>query len=316
MNYGFATGAIKATETRLLDKNKLAKLFKVNEEEFRSSLVDMGYGVNATTLEGIVTGELLKVKKFLASITPKNNVMNLFYLQNDAQNIKVIYKAKIFGLPHNDNFVATGVLTKDILMECIVKGNWDKAPDEYAPLLRNIDAKVEGLKNARIISAKIDSCVFDFIFNELETKYHDEALKVYFKAFIDFANIMTLVRCQALKWSYDRFLEMFVEHGSIEKTHFFSGYSLASESLSKHFIRKDYGEKIFTGLKIYSEDMDLSHFEKFLDELMLKVMKDYSLNFSSVGPLVYYYLEKQAEAKNIRMIYSNHDADISDLLSY
>ena len=55
---------------------------------------------------------------------------------------------------------------------------------------------------------------------------------------------------------------------------------------------------------------------KSFDELKLKIMKDYSLQFSSVGPLVYYYLEKEAEAKNIRLIYSNHETDVADLLSY
>ena len=91
---------------------------------------------------------------------------------------------------------------------------------------------------------------------------------------------------------------------------------MAGEGLAKHFIKKDYGEKISKCLKAYTEDLDLSKLEKSLDELKLVVMKDFSLQFSTVGPLVYYYLEKQAEAKNIRMIYSNHNTDVSDLLEY
>lgn len=315
MEYTYASAAVKAAESNLFDKAKLAKLFRCNDDEFCPALVDMGYGANEATLEGIITSELMKTKKFLVGITPSDDVMDLFYLQNDAQNIKVVYKSKVFGLPHHDNFVNTGVIDKDAIIECVLHDNMDKIPADYAPLLKGIAAKVANIKNPRILSATIDSCVFEYIFEQLKV-HKDEALRVYFQTFINFANIMTLVRCQALNWGLDKFLEMYIANGTIGKDDFVSAYTLASEGLYKHFIKKDYGEKISKGLKVYTEDMDLNHLEKFLDELMLTIMKDYSIQFSTVGPLVYYYLEKQAEAKNIRMIYSNRETDVATLLNY
>lgn len=314
MDYVFASGAIKAKETSLLDKTKLSKLFKLNDSEFRSNLIDMGYGTDSDNLEGVVTAELLKTRKFLKGLTPENDVMDLFYLQNDAQNVKVIYKSKVFGIPNN-NYVNTGVIDKDVLIDAIERGNYDHVKDEYAALLKEVAMKTNNIKNARILSATIDNCFFKYIFEKLE-EVKDEALKVYFTTFINFANILTLIRCQTLNWGFDKFQEMYLDYGTITKDDFISAYSLAGEGLAKHFIRKDYGEKISKCLKNYSEDLDLSKLEKSLDELKLDVMKAYSLQFSTVGPLVYYYLEKQAEAKNIRMIYSNHETEISDLLSY
>ena len=314
MDYGYASGAIKARETRLLDKVKLAKLLNQKDEEFRTSLVDMGYGAASDNLEGIVNFELSSTRKFLASLTPDNPIMDLFYLQNDAQNIKVIYKSKIFGIP-NDNLVDSGVINKNVLVDAIQKENYDHIPNEYAELLREIGHKVEGVKSARLLSSIIDNCVFKYIFGQLEN-VKDEALKVYFNTFVNFANILTLIRCQTLNWGLDKFQEMYLPYGTYAKEDFISAYSLAGEGLAKHFIKKDYGEKISKSLKAYTEDLDLSKLEKSLDELKLVVLKDYSLQFSTVGPLVYYYLEKQAEAKNIRMIYSNHNTDVSDLLEY
>lgn len=314
MDYGYASGAIKARETRLLDKTKLAKLFNIKEEDFRNSLVDMGYGATSESLEGIVNAELNATRKFLKTLTPDNPTMDLFYLQNDAQNVKVIYKSKIFGIP-NDNLVDTGVINKTVLVDAIQKENYDHIPNEYAELLKEIAAKAEGVKSARLLSSAIDKCVFKYIFTKLESA-KDEALKVYFNTFVNFANILTLIRCQTLNWGLDKFQEMYLPYGTYAKEDFISAYSLAGEGLAKHFIKKDYGEKISKCLKAYTEDLDLSKLEKSLDELKLVVMKDFSLQFSTVGPLVYYYLEKQAEAKNIRMIYSNHNTDVSDLLEY
>ena len=144
----------------------------------------------------------------------------------------------------------------------------------------------------------------------------DEALRTYYVNFINFANILTLVRCQSLKWPLDKFLEMYIGYGTIDKDDFIAAYALTGENLSKHFVKKEYGESIAKGLKAYDDDHNLSNLEKYLDELKLEIMKNYSLQFSSIGPLVYYYLEKQAEAKNIRLIYSDHEADTNDLLNY
>jgi vacuolar-type H+-ATPase subunit C/Vma6 len=314
MDYGYAIGAIKARETSLLDKTKLSKLFRCSDEEFRTSLVDMGYGSSSNTVEGIITSEMLKTKKFLETITPESDVMELFYLQNDAQNTKVIYKAKTFGL-HNENYLNTGVIDTALLAEAINSGNYDRISDEYAPLLKKIAVKTAGIKNARVLSATIDNCFFEYIFDKLEV-VKEEALAVYFGTFVNLANILTLIRCQTLNWGFDKFSEMYLDYGSIKKDDFLSAYSLAGEGLAKHFIKKDYGEKISKCLKDYVDNLDLSKLEKSFDELKLKIMKDYSLQFSSVGPLVYYYLEKEAEAKNIRLIYSNHETDVADLLSY
>lgn len=316
MDYSYACGAIKGVESTLLDKARLSKLFKLDDEAFKQSLTDMGYGAIGGTLEEIVDAEMAKVKKFFAQVVPDNPVMELFYLQNDAQNVKVIYKSKVFGIPHRDNFVDSGAIDRKVLYEAIMKENYDHIPERYEPLVKTIAGKVANVKNPRVLSATIDSLIFAFIMDELDKKYRDEALRVYYQTFIDFANILTLVRCQALKWGVDKFREMFIERGSIDEDDFIAAYALTGENLSKQFAKKNFGESIAKGLKAYDEDRNLSNLEKYLDELKLKIMKNYSLQFSSIGPLVYYYLEKQAEAKNIRMIYSDREATAGDLLDY
>lgn len=315
MDYGYACGAVKSVENNLLDKSKLAKLVRTSDQEFCKLLSDMNYGSNESTLEELINGEMKKTKSFLETLIPDNDVMEIFYLKNDAQNIKVMYKVKLFKVQYRGGFVETGVLSKQGLEEYIANGKSDKIPEKYYPLLDEIARKVENVTNARVLSSKIDNCIYEFIFKELK-RHREEALKVYFTTLINFTNLLTLIRCQSLKWGLDKFLEMFIDGGSIEKNHYISAYTLASESLAKHFLNKDYGEKISKGLKTYAEDMNLNDLERFLDILMLEIMKDYGITLSTVGPLVYYYLEKQAEAKNIRMIYSNRNLDVSTLLTY
>ena len=56
-----------------------------------------------------------------------------------------------------------------------------------------------------------------------------------------------------------------------------------------------------------------------LDKLMLEEIKRFKYDAFDIGPVIYYYLLKVAEAKNIRMIYAqagNEQVDMSQLLEY
>ena len=71
MNYPYANGYIKAIENKLLDRTKLAKLFKTDKEEFYDALLDMGYGVSGSTVEELIESELSVLRKTIDEITPE-----------------------------------------------------------------------------------------------------------------------------------------------------------------------------------------------------------------------------------------------------
>jgi vacuolar-type H+-ATPase subunit C/Vma6 len=45
-------------------------------------------------------------------------------------------------------------------------------------------------------------------------------------------------------------------------------------------------------------------------------MSEYKNDAFGIGIIMYYYLKKLAEAKNIRYIYANQEVDIDNLLDY
>ncbi|HNZ50772.1 MAG TPA: hypothetical protein PKG91_04655, partial [Bacilli bacterium] len=75
-------------------------------------------------------------------------------------------------------------------------------------------------------------------------------------------------------------------------------------------------EKITKALKAYFERPHLNQIEKQLDLLVLELMQEEKNESFTIGPMIYYYLQKVAEAKNIRLLYSSVYFDPNDLLEY
>ena len=313
MNYAYANGTIKALENNLFDRSKYSKLIKTEKGEFIKTLIDLGYGkaAHATSLEELINSELLSVKELLDEISPQRKYTDLFFLSNDALNIKAIYKMKIFIVKHLDIFMDGGNLSKDALHLAIFQDDYSLLPKEYHQLFKIIDEKCEGLSNPRLVSAIVDNEIFEYIFKSI--KNATEALNVYFKAYIDFANVLTFIRSRALNWSYDKFLEMFLNNGLIREEIFKEAYEQNNETVSRVFIDY-YSDRVLRGLKTYFEKLDLNQLELYFDKLLIDIASEYKNDSFGIGPIIYFYLKKVAESKNIRIIYASTDFTITDLL--
>ena len=66
--------------------------------------------------------------------------------------------------------------------------------------------------------------------------------------------------------------------------------------------------------KVLKKITSLDECQLEFERLMLELMKEYKNEPLNIGPVIYYYLLKQAEAQNIRILYSLDKVDIKDLL--
>jgi vacuolar-type H+-ATPase subunit C/Vma6 len=312
MNYPYANGTIKVLETNILDRNKLSKLLKLNQKDFLKTLIELGYGSSdCESIEEIITYEMVATKQQLEHISPDLSLTNLFYFANDALNIKALYKMKIFGIKHLDIFHVNGTIDKEVLEKVVFEEEYSLVSKELGKLFTRINSEVTKLTNPRLISAKIDQLLFDYVLKQ----NRNQTLRTYFEALIDFANVLTFVRSHNLNWDESQFLEMYIDGGKIKKNHYLNLYTSAKDELIYNF-NEFYLEDISKGLKVYFEKHDLNQLEKYFDTLLLKIMSEFKNDSFNIGPIIYYYLIKQLEAKNIRLIYANSFIESSDLLEY
>ena len=306
MNYPYANGIISVIENKVLDRNKLYVLSKYEKKEFIKVLLAMNYGGSGETLEDLIASENNRVKDLLKEISPKKEDTNLFYLVNDAQNIKILYKIKVYNLDKYDLLSENVTMDLEILSQAIIDNNFTNAPKRLKELVTKINSHLTDDINPKNLSSLIDNSIYSYAIKAT----NNHILKKYLTYRIDFNNVISMLRSKNLNWNKSEYFKMFLDNGSISKNVLENVYEASKEELIK-CLEVFYDGKISKVLKkITSIDECQLEFER----LMLELMKEYKNEPLNIGPVIYYYLLKQAEAQNIRILYSLDKVDIKDLL--
>ena len=195
MSYPYANGIIKAIENHLLDKSKLSKLIKLSQKDIVRALKDMGYGQGSQSdsLEDLINEEMKKTRNLFDEIAPKTSFTDLFLLQYDALNLKVIWKSILFNVPINNLLNNFGSINRDVLYDAVVNKNYEDLSAHQIKLIKNVEKHVSKLEDPRLISVTIDSLVFEHSFKHINL-LTDKALVNYLKTSVDITNVLTLIR--------------------------------------------------------------------------------------------------------------------------
>ncbi len=306
MDYSFANGVISVLETKVLDRNKLFVLTKYEKKDFVKVLLSMNYGNSNKSLEALIQSENTKVKETIDKITPSKKDTDLFYLLNDAQNIKVLYKIKKFSIDKSELLNDFGTITLEDLTKAILEDDFTKTSKDLKKLVLKINQKTKEISDAKLLSAIIDNELYQYALEMTK----DQILTKYIKTKIDFTNVISMLRSKNLGWNKEQYLQMFIEGGVIDKHVLVDSYDKSQEEQIKT-LAKYYNESIS---KFLMKKQSMSKFQLELDRQIIEIMKDTKSDPFSIGPIIYYYLLKQAEAQNIRMLYSLNKVELKDLI--
>ena len=306
MDYPYANGTIKALETKIQDRSKLLVLSKYDKAEFVKVLLAMNYGTEGTTVEDIINSELKKVKNTIDELTPNKEDTDLFYLTTDAQNIKILYKIKQFNLDKFELLSNDGSMIKESLVEAIIDNNYENLTKKEKKLIERLDKVLEEIDSPKKLSAVIDNEIYRFAISKTKNK----VLKKYLTIKIDVTNLLSLLRAENLNWKLDSYYEMFIEGGTISKEVFASIYK---EDIAKKakLLSEYYEEKIS---KLLNNNLSFNRIEIIFNRFILEQMEIDKFEPLDIGPMIYYYLLKQAEAQNIRILYSAEKPELKDLI--
>ena len=306
MNYPYANGTIKALETKIQDRTKLQVLSKYDKAEFVKVLLAMNYGGEGSNVEEIINNELAKVKSLIDELSPSKEDTDLFYLTTDAQNIKVLYKIKKFNLDKFELLSNGGSVFKDHLVEAIIDNVYDNLTKKERKLIERLELATSEVTNPKILSATIDNEIYSFALRKTSNK----VLKKYFTVKIDVTNLLSLLRAENLNWKLENYYDMFIDGGSISKDVFESIYKKDMITKAK-LLSEYYDEKIS---KLLSNNLSFNRLEIIFDRFILEYMEIDKHEPLDIGPMIYYYLLKQAEAQNIRILYSADKVELKDLI--
>jgi V/A-type H+/Na+-transporting ATPase subunit C len=106
--YAYATGRIRALEVKLISANRLNRYLEAQDsEEVGRLLIENGYPADLLPERSLDLG--LKVSyELIRSLSPLPNLSDIFYLEHDFHNLKVILKAfSVYWPRRESNFSAS-----------------------------------------------------------------------------------------------------------------------------------------------------------------------------------------------------------------
>lgn len=267
----YASGRIKALEGQILKKQDYISLN--NEKSYSKAFEDLkkfGYGSETCKdIDKLIKTEMQKTYKIIDEVTPNKTLTDLFLLDIDAHNLKVCLKAKLMGDTCEDLLTSGGVYNPEIIKVCVDVDDYSMLSKDFEENLKDI----EKIKDPQKLSTIVDKAIYSHIFSVL-SKNKNEILENYFIKKASFININTKVRAEKLGYTQKQITPMLI--------------NLKKQDFNINFKAKE-----------SSENLEDNLYKSLLDSIRNEKTKTFT-----IAPVICFLLDKQNEAKNLRMIFA------------
>lgn len=314
--YAYTTGRIRALEFHLLKEADFLRMKQVEKVEevlqilskifpYSDSMKDIEKGER---FERGLDKELERTYKELRHFCPEPELVDLFWLENDFYNLKVLLKAyfrkKIS--PGNRLFLKPAlsqaiILDPVLTEESIEKGDFTQLPYEFKTLLEEIFPLMESNYSPRFLDDFLNKQFFQWLVRKIR-KYSDPFLSRLIQLQIDSFNIKTLFRIKFWQKEKDFLGEVFIEGGVIGKERLLQVVSQPLEALDEELRNTDYGEVVREAMEEWKKEKSLFSLDKFFDEYVLRHTRCGFYITLGREPLVNYIFLKKQEIKQLRKI--------------
>ena len=298
--YLFENARVKSLETKLIVAQQLQRLLEATSKEDAFKLLvefGIGGGVNA---EGLDFDTLFNAEeKNIASLMRELNISHDFdaiLLINDYHNLKACIKAFIMKKE------AVGLMGEGITsIESIkagVSGDNKALRDGMVDALKLVEKNIgEENVNPRSIDVIVDKAMYKDIFELLEKG--DKLLREYFIEKVDYANILTFMRCKKLNLPLDFFKDSYIPGAKLGLDMFVDSYAFGVDDLRKQIKYTDYATIVD-----YMLEDNLVGYEVKVDNTLLQIFKAERDDMFTSAPVLGYYLGRQSDLKLMKLIVS------------
>ena len=285
-DYASAVAAVKTMESSLLTHSDIEQLINTNTLAEMKTLMDAKLTAPATMEE---------VWNMLSGYAPDNQALSILLYKNDFHNLKAVLKALLSGRDPANYYISPSNVPLSVLTEAFSAKDYELLPkymrftaeEAYELATRTLDGQ---LSDSLIDSAALRAM------QESADASGSEFMKKYALLTAVCADIKTAYRC-SIMMKQRQFLENAI-CGSAD---------LDKETLVRAALAGT--ESLFSMLEatVYSEAASLlkeapAQFEKWCDDIMIEHAESARLQAFGIEPLAAYYIAKETELKNIRIL--------------
>lgn len=301
LSYEYSLGSVRAKEKSLLNSADVEQLLACESvSQLCSVLSDKGYG-EGKTIDKIIAAHSDGVWAYIKSVAPDFELFNIFIIQNDVHNFKVVLKGTLSGREWNSLIISPYTVEPETLKNAVENRRHSLLPEWLAAAADKAYETLAHTGDARLSDAIVDKAVMEEILN-LADKTGSEFLKEYFNSVIFYSDVKIAIRSSKTNAGKDYLVKALCDVDGFDKKGIIDCALKGSDSLLERLSKiRDYDcDKAIEQFKLSP-----SAFEKFVDDKLISAAKE-TCKHASEGaePLLGYYLGAEAEKKVIHIIAS------------
>ncbi len=301
-SYAYACARLSALNKRLLEPQTIQRMADGSLQDAMRALSDVRYGnlpdATEADAERMIERELTDAMQEVKEISPNPAITDLFLLQADVQNLKVLIKARLLNQPE-PVFTPGGLYEKEALTEMVQTHQYQALPAVFTEALNKLEKQLEIRVEPRNISIALDRAYLAHALRETEKQ---PVFSHYFKALADFNNVPTFLRLRATGASIETLDEVILPEGGITYRDLYGAYELSFDSLNRVLEKSVCKEALLVGLNAMQRTGNISEVEKARDNYLVSLLSAHKYETETIYPIVGYYLAKEREGRAVRLI--------------
>lgn len=290
----YLNGIYQAKMNQLIKEEDINKLNKSDLLNYLKNL-NYGQGSNYLSIDNVISFELKNIRKELNELSGSNLLGDIFFVDEDLVNIKIVYKAVYENvLVENTSIISR--FTKHDLFEFF--GNNNEAfisNDDIKLLIKIKEVKEESLKKNLELIEKI---YYNHILTLVKNDY--PLLLSYFLTKNFNHNLLTFLKFK--KRNNIDFNYLLLEQNNFPKSYWLELFELNNDQIIEKLSSTYFG-KLTEGLEVFFSTNKTSVLDKVLNDILTDHAQTLSYNLKSVAPVISYLHLKNNEVIKLREAY-------------
>lgn len=306
-DFAYAVSRVHSIENKMIGMDGLGRICESESlDDAYKILSDYGYSidiVHAASHNDILKNEMDKTLELVKKNVPDHTYINIFLLNSDFHNLKVLLKSEKLEADYSDILLDNGVYTKESMIEYVRERYYSKLTDNMRSAIEEVLDTMGKINDPQMIDIIFDRAYFQDCL-EIAVTLRSSFLNEYVKMIIDLTNIKSFIRVRKLELDLELLLKVLIGGGTIDCKFYSDHFDSQNEKIISGFKLTKYHDLILAGIDGTAEYTSLSLFEKAVDEYIINSIRPYRYGVFGIEPVLAHIIAKEYEILNVRIALS------------
>ncbi|MDD2417943.1 MAG: V-type ATPase subunit [Oscillospiraceae bacterium] len=313
--YVYAVSTIKVNEKTLLSTDFLEQLLSTrHHDDVRRQLVEHGWlGLSSDDDDAQLQKFLINSWELINEISPEPNLLEALVLKNDYHNLKAALKCSFSGVSPEKYFIKPCMFDVEEMASAVSDRNFDQLPSHMQAVALEAHGVYMRTQNGQYSETIIDTGALSAI-REAGKCSESQLISFASELTCAAANVKTAVRAIRTQKDAHFFDTAICECDTLDKKELIAAALKGEEALLAYLDTTPYKEAVEILESGSDNHASLSAFEKWFDDRLTERIRATKSVFFGPDPLAAFYLAREIEIRNIRILLSGKRHEVDDLV--